>query len=66
MKISRMPFSDYSRMRETCGFSDDESDILDMLRHESSVTKISLACCMSESTVKRRIRSIRQKIEQEL
>ena len=66
MKISRMSFSDYKRMRETCGFSESERDILDMLRHENSVTAISLACSMSESTVKRRIRSIREKIAQEL
>jgi len=49
-----------------CGFSADEEEVLDMLRHERSIVEISMGTGMSTATVSRRIRSIKDKIGVEL
>ena len=66
MKISRMSHADFSHCRSVCGFSDEETGVLDALRHEKSIVQISMDMGMSTATVSRRIRSIKDKIGTEL
>lgn len=48
-----------------CAFTEDEVKILDMRRRNVSIVAISMRMQMSESAVKRRLASIRRKIEEE-
>lgn len=66
MKISRMSHADFCHCRNVCGFSDEETGVLDALRHERSIVQISMDMGMSTATVSRRIRSIKDKIGTEL
>lgn len=66
MKISRMSHADFCRCRSVCGFSEEETGVLDMLRHEKSIVQISMDLGMSTATVSRKIRSIKDKIGMEL
>lgn len=50
------------RFRELCNFTDDERKVFDMRVTGKSIIEISLALCMGEATVKRRIKGIKNKI----
>ena len=62
-----MKFSDYTgpecdRLREVCNFTPEERAIFDLRAGDASITKIHMELCMSEATVNRRLRRIRDKI----
>lgn len=50
------------RFRELCNFTEDERKVFDLRVAGKSVIEISLALCMGEATVKRRIKGIKNKI----
>lgn len=50
---------------ENCAFTDEEAEIFRLRRKGVSIVAISLYLQMSESAVKRRIHSIKEKIEEE-
>lgn len=50
------------RFRELCNFTDDERKVFDLRVTGKSIIEISLALCMGEATVKRRIKGIKNKI----
>ena len=53
------------RYTERCAFTDEEEQILIMRRKGKSIIAISMALNLSESTVLRRIHSIRHKMDRE-
>lgn len=48
--------------RELCNFTEDERKVFDLRVTGKSIIEISLALCMGEATVKRRIKGIKNKI----
>lgn len=50
------------RFRELCNFTEDERRVFDLRVTGHSIIEISLALCMAEATVNRRIRAIKNKI----
>jgi DNA-directed RNA polymerase specialized sigma24 family protein len=48
--------------RALCNFTPDERRVFDMRVSDHSIVEISMALCMSEATVNRRIKSIKKKI----
>ena len=50
---------------ENCAFTDEEAEIFKLRRKGVSIVAIALYLQMSESAVKRRIHSIKEKIEEE-
>jgi DNA-binding NarL/FixJ family response regulator len=50
---------------ENCAFTDEEIEVFKLRRKGVSIVAISLYLQMSESAVKRRIHSIKEKIEEE-
>ena len=50
---------------ENCAFTDEEVEVFKLRRKGVSIVAIALDLKMSESAVKRRIRSIKEKIEEE-
>lgn len=50
------------RFRELCNFTEDERKVFDLRVTDHSIIEISMALCMSEATVKRRIKGIKNKI----
>jgi DNA-binding NarL/FixJ family response regulator len=50
---------------ENCAFTDEETEIFKLRRKGVSIVAIALDLQMSESAVKRRIHSIKEKIEEE-
>lgn len=55
------PECDY--FRQECNFTDDERAVFDLRVTGRSIVTISLALNMSETTVNRRLRDIKRKIE---
>lgn len=51
-----------NRLRELCNFTDEEQAVFNLRTRGKSVVEISLACAMSEGTVKRRLAGIRRKV----
>ena len=66
MRLDQMTGSEYRYCKANCPFSEEEEAILDARRHGRSVVAISMEMSMSESTVKRRIHSIKEKVAREL
>ena len=50
------------RFRELCNFTEDERKVFDLRVTGRSIIEISIALCMAEATVNRRIRAIKNKI----
>lgn len=50
------------RLRALCNFSDDERQVFDLRIRDKSVVEISMMLNMSVASTKRRLHSIRQKI----
>ena len=50
------------RFRELCNFTEDERQVFDLRVTGKSIVEISMALCMGEATVKRRIKGIKKKI----
>lgn len=50
------------RLRELCNFSDEERRVFDLRIRDKSVIEISMALHMSVATTKRRLQSVRQKV----
>lgn len=50
------------RFRELCNFTEDERKVFDLRVTGHSIIEISMALCMGEATVKRRIKGIKNKI----
>lgn len=50
------------RFRELCNFTEDERKVFDLRVKGKSITEISLALCMADATVNRRIKAIKRKI----
>ncbi len=63
MKFSEYTGPECGRLRETCNFTPDERAIFDLRSKDASIAKISMLLCMSEATVNRRLRRIRDKID---
>lgn len=51
------------RFRALCNFSDEELSIFNLRVRDKQVVEISMALGMTESTVKRRLRRIQDKVE---
>ena len=49
------------RLRALCNFTDEELQVFDLRIRAKTVVEISMAANISEATVKRRLRSIRDK-----
>ena len=54
--------SECDRFRKLCNFTEDERKVFDLRVTGKSIIEISLALCMGEATVKRRIKGIKNKI----
>lgn len=63
MKFSEYTGPECGRLREICNFTPDERAIFDLRAEDASIAKISMVLCMSEATVNRRLRRIREKID---
>ena len=50
------------RYRELCNFTEDERKVFDLRVTGHSIIESSMALCMGEATVKRRIKGIKNKI----
>lgn len=50
------------RFRALCNFTEDERKVFDLRVKGKSITEISLALCMADATVNRRIKAIKRKI----
>lgn len=50
------------RFRELCNFTEDERKVFDLRVTGHSIIEISMTLCMAESTVNRRIKSIKRKL----
>ena len=50
------------RFRALCNFTEDERQVFDLRVTGHSIIEISMALCMGEATVKRRIKGIKNKI----
>lgn len=66
MRFDRIPSHEFRAKTEGCAFTQQEEDILKMLRKNESIVSISLATHVSTATVNRRIRSIKDKMANEL
>ena len=66
MRFDRIPSHEFKRRTEGCSFTQQEEDILKMLRKNESVVAIALQTHISTATVNRRIRSIKDKMANEL
>lgn len=62
MRMDRIPPAIYNRALSECAFTADELDVLAMRRKNASLVSISLELNMSEATVSRRIKSIKDKM----
>lgn len=62
MRMDRIPPAVYRRALDECAFTDDELDVLRLRRKNASLVSISMELNMSEATVSRRVRSIKDKI----
>ena len=51
------------RLRALCNFSDEEREVFDLRIRDKSVVEISMALNLSVSSTKRRLSSIRAKVE---
>ena len=51
------------RLRALCNFSDEERQVFDLRIRDKSVVEISMALNLSPATIKRRLQSIRRKID---
>ena len=63
MKFSEYTGPECDRLREICNFTPEERAIFDLRAEDASITKIHMELCMSEATVNRRLRRIREKID---
>lgn len=59
-------YDEYNRFLERCPFSDEEKKILEMKRRGESNIYIAYNLHISDSTVLRRLRSIKKKISREI
>ena len=50
------------RFRMLCNFTQDERAVFDMRVKAKSIVEIQIALCMSDSTIRRRLRNIEKKI----
>lgn len=50
------------RLREMCNFTPEEREVFELRTSGRSLVEISMALCISEATVSRRIRAIKRKI----
>ena len=50
------------RLRELCNFTDEECQVFDLRIRDKSVVEISMTLHMSVASTKRRLHSIRQKV----
>lgn len=66
MRFDRIPSRAFHEQTRGCAFTDEEQSVLDMRRKNESIVAISCALNISEATVSRRIRSIKDKMAQEL
>lgn len=62
MKISDYTRPECDRLREVCNFTPEERAVFDLRAGDASITKIHMELCMSEATVNRRLRGIKNKI----
>lgn len=62
MRMDRIPPALYSRVLAECAFTDDELEVLARRRKNASLVSIALELNMSEASVSRRIKSIKDKI----
>lgn len=62
MRMDRIPPAVYRRALDECAFTGDEIEVLARRRKNASLVSISLELNMSEATVSRRIKSIKDKM----
>lgn len=51
------------RLRELCNFSDEEEQVFALRIRDKSVVEIAMALHLSEASTKRRLQSIRRKVD---
>lgn len=63
MDLKRLIEPEADRFRALCNFSEEERRVFDLRVKDKQVVEISMALGMAESTVKRRLRRIQDKVE---
>lgn len=63
MKLHKLIKPELELLRENCNFTYAEMEVFDMLSKGMGIREISLKLCISESSVSRRIRDIKDKVE---
>lgn len=63
MNIKKLSPTEYEYFRKKCNFNDEELMIYDLRAKNKTVTEIQFKLYMSESTIYRRLRSIKRKIK---
>lgn len=66
MRFDRIPSQAFHDQTAGCSFTEDEQTVLDFRRKNVSVVSIACQMHVSESTVNRRIKSIKEKMASEL
>lgn len=59
-------YDEYQRLMERCPFTDEEIEVFNLRRRGKSRIEISMLLNMSDRTVDRRIKSIKDKIKAEI
>lgn len=60
---TRLTEPECERFRRLCNFSDSERAVFDLKVKDTSIIAIGVRLCISEATVKRKLKSIKYKID---
>lgn len=63
LKLHKLIKPELEELKENCNFTDEESDVFNMLSRGKGIREISIIMNISEPTVSRRIKNIKEKIE---
>lgn len=63
MKLHKLIKPELEQLKDNCNFSFAEMEVFEMLAKGKSIREISMTLCMSEASVNRRIKSIKDKVE---
>ncbi len=62
MDLSALTKPEVDYLRDNGNFTDDETEIFEMLTKGRTITEIAIQMCVSERTVDRRVKKIKHKI----
>ena len=63
MKLNKLIKPELEQLKENCNFSLAEMEVFELLAKGISIREISMRLCMSEASVNRKIKNIKDKIE---